>query len=212
MFTRCAEALVGQFPGCDVAGLINFLFDTNWQYSLRCVLIKCYGNTEVVKKDLKGLVDGAEGLVRATETLGDGAKEILARTETPFKSWRKWRMQITGEELNSRDPHGKDWIQGLYALAQEAKAAVLLLEKMTSRGGRRPLGARLEGSSEDWLARTCEEFAEGNGCQSQQVVLKMVQAIQEAEHGKQSMRRKDGKPSKDRGRKAVRKVAQTKPK
>lgn len=107
---------------------------------------------------------------------------------------------------------GGPWIVRLRALAELASKKADHIEKITGKGGRKSFGSRLHGSPEDWLAAACKEFAEAHGCQSQAVALKMVQAILEAEHGKESMTRLNGKPAIHKGRKAVRKVAQTKPK
>lgn len=107
---------------------------------------------------------------------------------------------------------GGPWIIRLRALSELAITNAEQLSQITSKGGRKSLGSRIHGSPEDWLAKSCKIFAEANGCKSQAVVLKMVQAVMEAEHGKETMKKMDGKPSRHKGRKAVRKVAQTKQK
>ncbi|WLT31130.1 hypothetical protein [Geothrix sp. PMB-07] len=104
---------------------------------------------------------------------------------------------------------GGPWIVRLEALAELAAANADHLGNATGKGGRESFGSRLHGSPEDQLAQACNEFANTHGCESQTVVLKMVQAVMVAEHGKEMMKMMDGRPSKDKGRKAVRKVAQT---
>ena len=107
---------------------------------------------------------------------------------------------------------GGPWIVRLRALAELAATNAKHLEQVTGKGGRKSLGSRLDGSPEDWLAQACKEFAGAHGCKSQAVVLKMVQAVMEAERGKEAMKKMNGRRSKDKGRKAVRKLAQTPPK
>lgn len=97
-------------------------------------------------------------------------------------------------------------------LEEVAKERASQVKTKTEKGGRRTLGDRLFGSPDLGLAEDCKEFAESHGCMSQAVQLRMVQAVYEAAHGKDEMRKKDGKPSQNKGRKSVQKLAQTKKK
>lgn len=102
------------------------------------------------------------------------------------------------------------WIERLNWLASLADQTSAFISQRSAKGGRKSFWAKVHGSSRDELARECMKVAASHGCGTQSATLKMVQAVLEAEHGKSAMRKMDGKPS-DRGRKAVRKLAQTKP-
>ncbi len=215
---RAAKTFVGKIPGADAESLITFMRETGRRYMIFSLMAKLHGDTKRAKKDLTTLAEASDALLNAAQSIGEGAQELMARAMTPYKEHRQFqdniRMALGGEGIDplGQDPIGDQWMEGLWGLRDEANAALSLLAELTSRGGRKSLGDRLEGSPEERLAWACKEFAEANGCASQAVALKMVRAIMEAEKGKDAMTRLNGKPAASKGRKAVRKVAQTSPK
>jgi hypothetical protein len=127
------------------------------------------------------------------------------------------RFVVATEDENDRFQkewrRGGRWVMRLEALAELAQMKADHMKEQASRIGRKSGATLLYGPPGDWLAEACREYAETHGCQKQAVAQKMYIAIMDAECGKDSVRRrKDGKPSKDKGRKAVKKMAQTKPK
>jgi hypothetical protein len=211
--SKAAARLIGKLPGTDAEQLVGFMAEAGFKYTLARLMVGFHGDTRTAKKDLSDLAEAADALLNAAQSLSSGAEEILARAVTPYKTSRQFQNEISlaldGEGIDplGQDPMGDKWIQGLYALREEAKAAVSLLGQMTAKKGRTPLGARLEGAPEDELARVCKEFTAAHGCKTQAVAVEMVQAILEAELGKDAMHRLDGTPKKGKGRKAVRKLA-----
>jgi hypothetical protein len=224
VLTRAAESLVEPLGG-DAAAVVDALEKIQWGYLNRVIETEDIENAAQAKKDLLNLAKKASELEAAMFALGRGAWEVMCR--------RTVRRDLIADadpgELPDPDPHplarmSQDpetgewevdngrWVTRLHALAELARVKADRIEEQAGRGGRTSFGARLHGSPEEWLARACKEFAEAHGCESQAVALKMVQAVMEAEHGREAMKKMDGKPSKDKGRKAVRKVAQTKPK
>jgi len=211
--SRAATLLVRKLPGTDAEQLVEFMAQAGFKYTLARLMVGFHGDTMTAKEGLSALADAADALLNAAQSLSPGAKEILARAVTPYKTSRQFQNEISmaldGEGIDplGQDPMGDEWIQGLYALREEANAAVSLLGQMTAKKGRTPLGARLEGAPEDELARKCKEFTTAHGCKTQAVALEMMQAILEAELGNNAMRQLDGTPKRGKGRKAVRKLA-----
>ena len=202
-------------------------------YRDRIIEIEGIEKAAQAKKDLLNLAKKASELEAAMFALGQGAWEVMQRRTVrqdlipeadPFglpdryprgpqpTAYRTEKEAVEFFGYDDNDFRGGRWVIRLHALAELARVKADRIEKQAGKGGRKSFGARLHGSPEEWLARTCQEFAEVQGCQSQSVVLRMVRAILEAEHGKGAMTRLDGMPAEYKGRKAVRKLAQTDPK
>jgi hypothetical protein len=214
---KCAAALAGTL-GMGADALNDALEKIQWGYLNRVIETEGIENAAQAKKDLLNLAKKASELEAAMFALGRGAGEVMCRRTVR----RDLIADADPDGLPDPDPHplarmlqdpetgewGADngrWVTRLHALAELARAKADRIEEQAGRGGRTSFGARLHGSPGEWLARACKEFAEAHGCESQAVVLKMVRAILEAENGKGAMTR-------HKGRRAVRKVAQTKPK
>lgn len=229
VLARAAESLVKPL-GMDAAAVLDALEKIQWGYLDRIIEIEGIEKAAQAKKDLLSLAKKASELEAAMFALGQGAWEVMCRQTVrqdlipeadPFGlpdryprglqpgaySTEKEAVEFLGHDDD--DFRGGRWVIRLHALAELARVKADRIERQAGKGGRKSFGARLHGSPEEWLARACREFTEAHGCGSQSVVLKMVRAILEAQNGKEAMTRLDGKPAKYKGRKAVRKVAQT---
>lgn len=204
-----AKELQSSFVGAEAQTIAEALEEILSKYGYKALLARSLGTASYSRKELLNLADKADALLDAAESLTEGTVEILSRDEV-------WKIGEPGEqekeEFEPDDPLGPQWLVGLEKLVKIAREKVRILEEKTLRGGRKSLWTRLHGSPDDYLAFACRELAQSHGCKSQAVVIKMVQAVMEAEYGKAAMKKMDGKPSKDIGRKAVRKLVQTKPK
>jgi hypothetical protein len=220
MFSKAAESLA---PKLKIEqGKIWQAFNKIYEdYQWNTLITENVEQAKQAKIKLRNLASKADELAEAMLALGQGAIEVICRPTTCQK------LIEVAEPSNLPDPRpwgnrygawfgppdNGPWITRLRALSELARAKANRIEEKTKKGGRISFGARIHGSPEDLLARDCKNFAVAHGCQIQAVVLQMVQVIMEAEHGKKWMeRKKDTKRSPDKGRKAVRKLAQTNPK
>jgi hypothetical protein len=113
---------------------------------------------------------------------------------------------------SSDEVRGGRWVVRLKALAELAKQKESQIKTIAGRGGRKSFSAH-QGveSATDWLAHACHGFVNAYGARTQTAALAMMRVILEIEHGKSAIEhRTDAKPSRDVGRKAVRKAATAK--
>lgn len=193
------------------------------QYGADCSYGVGVESGPVAKQALQSIEIQAKELASLIRRLKQGAIEKMIREISPCQASKD--SIISG--LPSRGPQSREWggssfhfslvddgqteagrwVVNLEALAALACAASERIAKEIRKGGRISFADRLYGSPRDALARACREFAEAHGCRTSAVVLKMVQAVMEAEGGSSQLCRKsDGRRSPDIGRKAVRKL------
>lgn len=219
---KCAADLT-ETLGMGADALNDAIRKIHWAFGYRIMETEGIENAAQAKTNLRKLAKKADELEALLLSLGQGATEVMQRRTVrrdliedadpdglpdpdPHPSARMFKHPETDEwEVDN----GR-WATRLHALAGLARAKADRIETETRKGGKRSFAARLRGESEEeWLARACKDFAQARGCQSQAVVLKMVRAILEAEHGKKAMLDLNGKRSKQVGRKPVAKVFQT---
>jgi hypothetical protein len=215
-----AAADLAERLGMDVPAVIKTLEGIQLEFGRWVSETECVEKASQAKSDLRKLARKADELKAAMQALGQGAWEVMQRPTVREDLWvgadpegLPWRdpmhfpMEIMGLPREERARIEEEWSNGgrwvirLDALAELARTKADRIEKITGKGGNKNFGARLHGSPQDWLAKTCTEFVEARGCHSQTVALKMVRAVLEAEHGRNL--------KKSSGRKAVRKMAQT---
>lgn len=181
------------------------------------------------KNDLWLLAAKAEELASVIRRLDQGAVEVMNELTMP----QELIQAAEPFNLPDLDPYNTEFIHddsdpryqadlekwklgGLWVIRLEsmAKLARLQANRIATQireGGRKSFADRLHGKPDDWLAQACMEFAEAHGCKTLAVARRLMNAIKEVEYDERTMeRRKDAKRSEDIGRKAVRKVAQTK--
>ncbi len=103
------------------------------------------------------------------------------------------------------------WYIRLKCLAELARQKTYMIDDLTVNRGNVTLAARLHGSLSDALARACWEFAEVHGCRKKIVAAVIYRTIMEAEYGEQAILDKYGRPSTNKGMKAIRRVASMPP-
>ncbi|HJW73269.1 MAG TPA: hypothetical protein VJ486_10610 [Geothrix sp.] len=220
-FSKAADSLAPELK-TDRGSVWQALNTYYENYQWQILITEGVENAKQAKLKLRRLATASDELASSMLSLGQGAIEVLCRqTLRPD-------LFDAAEPAGLPDPrpwgnrHGSvflgpqveaPWITRLKALSDLARAKADRIEALTKKGGRgKTLGTRIHGSPEEQLAKDCGSFAEDHGCRTQAVILRMTQVIMEAARGKKWMeRKKDTKPSPDKGRKAVRKMAQTKP-
>ncbi len=195
VLARAAKEIAPKLHGVDAVVLEKAMSELRCEYTRRNYLAGVGGAVDA-KRQLLNVEKNANALLASLRLVGP-AVWVLGEPEEDEA------LSFTGDlpfRLRLED------------LAKQAALRITRIEKVTrGKGGRKSLGARLLGSPDDWLAESCVGYAEVQGCHSQAVALRMVQAIKSAEYGDKAMsRRKDTKPSKDKGRKSIQKVAQIK--
>ena len=216
---KCAAGLAEKL-GMGADALNDALQKIQWKYQCLMRDTDGIGDASRAKTNLRRLAKKAGELEALMLALGQGATEVMQR--------RTVRLDLIADAdpdgLPDPDTHPSArlfrnpdtdeweadlgrWVTRLRALAELARVKADRIQKQTAKGGKRSFAARLRGESvEEGLARACKDFAQARGCQSQAVVLKMVRAVLEAEHGKKAMLDIDGNPAKQVGRKAFAKV------
>jgi hypothetical protein len=203
----------------DAAAAKVALEKLQWDYQLCQSETEGIENATKAKGDLRKLAKMAEELAAALRELGQGALEVMNRRTVrqdlipdaePFNlpdgdPHEPGTLMGASEEVNDayqqEATRGGRWVIRLHALAELARVKAERIGKETHKAGRISFGVRLRGESpEDRLTLACMEFAKAHGCEGQAVVLKLVRAVLEAEHGRGSM-------TANKGRASVRKLA-----
>lgn len=209
LLSKAAEKIAPELATDDVEVLSRCLFAA-WQGLHVCVIFERDAESgPEARKHLRNLAQRARELINEFDALGLLARRMvskLSESQAAPLEGMDWRM---GNDL-AYEEYRDGWVARLESLEELAKAADGWFGQATGRGGRKSLMARLQGSPEDNLAYLCTRLAQSYGCDSQATVQRMVQMVMEVEYGKKAMKQIGGKPAKDKGRKAVRKMAQTK--
>lgn len=207
---KAAKEIALEFGTDDVEGILDFMAGTCFYFS-QCKEMQ--GKEELgseARESLENLALVAKKLISAFEELGPVAKRTLFVGANGTES----ELGVLDQRLLP-DPFttngGCGWVDQLTSLSRHAQFSAWIVQRVSGRGGRKSFMAHSGGPTpEGELVEQCWRLADAYGCKSQAVVHRMMRAILEVENGKESMKRQDGRPSLDKGRKAVRKVAQTK--
>ena len=206
--------LQNEFPLLSVDYIHQKIDEIHKEYAQRKIEAECFGSSHNINKALKNISRCANELALAFEKSVVGTPEVInlkidvvvhddfrkTMTNDEFMAFEKKLTMVSNHE----DWFDWDtWVSNLKFLCAHAAYKTMWIEDMAGKGGRFTLADRVYGSPEDWLAEACLKFTEENHNYSKSIVLKIVQGIQESYRGEK------GKPA--AGRKAVRKLAQTKP-
>lgn len=207
--SRASDSLAHEMnihPGIIFHEMNLILEDYQWNL----LITESVETAKKAKKDLRNLATRAEALADAMMSLGEGAMEVLCRPTLRMDLIEAAELSNLPDSRPWGNHHGElfgppdkgPWIARLRGLSELARAKADRIEEKTRKGGRLSFGARIHGSPDERLARACKAFTEANGCHSQALAIKIVRTIQCAA-GR-------GGLTPHSGRKAVRKVAQTK--
>lgn len=187
-------------------------------YEGHMVWVERFENAAEAKKNLQKVAKMADKLVEKIDALGEGAVAEMNRLvdcqdedADPSGLPKYHSRESMFDIVDARRPRGR-WVARLSALSNLAKRSACVIGEMAAKGGSKNLGEHLYKLPQDELARSCREFAMAHGCYTQPVIQKMVQAVMEYIEGHHAMLNLYGEYMRSKGRKAVRKVAQTKPK
>jgi hypothetical protein len=201
-----------QFPTLEMDQIRQKINEIDCEYADKKMEAEFIGSTHNIIKSLNNVTKCSNDLVNALEEMIVGTDNVL-NLKIDFVIADDLKNSMPKDQLQETEMKGqqilqyenwfdwKSWVSILKFLEIQAHLKSLWIKDKAGKGGRFTLADRLYGSPEDWLAAACLKFAEENNNFSKPVVLKIVQAIQEAYRGEK------GKPA--AGRKAVRKLAQT---
>jgi hypothetical protein len=216
LLQRAGNRLATELGIGDIEGLSRKLYDAWWIYSSECDGEQSTEPGSEAKEALRELAVSANTLSKSFINLGELSRRAILATLRDNRNDSSFRLlDFTMLPGGTQRKFGMEcgWVHHLNALEKLANLTIKDMNQVSLNSGRKSFRTTLRGAPQDHLAKWCWRIAEAYGCRSESAVLKMVQAILEIEHGKKWMeRKKDTKRSPDKGRKAVRKLAQTNPK
>jgi hypothetical protein len=218
LFHQCAKLNSQAFHGIDSSELV-IEFEKLWEaFQERLVQSENIKDGSRARQQMLELGIRAEELARLILDLDQGAVELMNLSDIPVDLLEHakafdlpnhgncFRIELTHtvQEFHTREMEkaaGGLWVIRLKALAKLAHLQAGYLGELIAKGGRKSLSTRLHGSSDEWLADTCWEFSRTYGVTDEATVLRIVRTIlQASDHANIKAHA---------GRKAVRKVAQT---
>lgn len=214
VYGKAAALIAPNLDGVNAADVVKAMENLEFSFSMERIDSESVEPAPKARKGLLNLAKKADDLAEAIKGLGCGAVAVMQRHTVRTDLYRDARPDLLPENNPRYSPQsdeeaevwmaGGGWVIRLRALAELARVKAARIACQGAKGGRISFAARLgQDAPEEWLARACNGYLRANGCDSQAVSLKMVRAILEADNGKKLT-------SPHTGRKAVRKVAQTK--
>jgi hypothetical protein len=229
---KASKTLSGNFPSLSEEEIEAALVEIWYDYSYYWTEVERLEKASKARRDLLELAGKAEVLKSAMLALGQGAIEAMnLQTERvdlhhegdpaglPCRNpiCGPWPTEHkTAEEAYAcygsgcDEERGGRWVVRLHALAELARLKADKIHALAGKGGRRSSPVfRNRGSVNDWLAEACHVFAKSHGCRTQTVAVEMMRTILVMKHGEAVAQcREVSRPSRDLGRKAVRRAAQ----
>lgn len=208
---RLAEAI-----GCnDVDGLRNGMLLAWGNYAILQELEDAAESAPEAIKKLKRIATEAFNLAQAIQNLGDGFQAWLYLSASagandaraadfeglPLPKW------LRGDSIGGSTK--AQWARRLKALENSAEKGIEGIKACVEGGGRKTLNARQSGDPLFALGVYCMDLAKRFGSGTVTQANKIEQAILNAHFGEAGLRGKNGKPLKEKGLKAIRKIAQT---
>lgn len=216
LLQQAAKKLAPELGIGDVEGFSRKLYDAWWIYSAECEGEEGTEPGSEAKESLRKLAEAANILSKSFINLGELSRRAIyatLRDSHDDSLLRPLDLTMLPGSTQRKFGMGCEWVDHLNALEKLAYLTIKDMDQASLNAGRKSFRTTLRGAPQDHLAKWCWRIAEVYGCHSESAVLKMVQAILEIEHGKQWMQeKKTTKRSKSKGRKAVQKMAQSRPK
>lgn len=234
---KTAKELAPNFDNLSAEDIKSRLVGMWGEYLYRQLEVDEKENAGKVRIQLRTLAKQADELISTMLLLGQGAVRMMnlptnqvelardadpsglpARNSTGGNWPRKYSSLKEAQEFNwwdtSDEWRGGRWVIRLHALSDLAKEKADQIKMLSGKGGRKSFVRHLgEQTARDWLAQACAEFVEANGCKTQTVAAALMRAVIEVVHGRKAVEQRDvERPSREIGRKAVRKATHSKPK
>jgi len=208
---RLAEAI-----GCnDVDGLRNGMLLAWVNYAILQELEDAAESAPEAIKKLKRIATEAYNLSLAIQDLGNGFQAWLYLNANAGENDAR-AAEVEGLPLPKwlrEDSIGGStkaiWVKHLNDLENSAEKGIKGIKACVQGGGRKTLNARQTGDPIAALGSDCMSLAKKFGSGTVTQATKIEQAILNAHFAKTGLRGKNGKPFKEKGLKAIRKIAKT---